>query len=44
MSNKLNLLDQFPAITLTAASGESIRLPADVGTDYALVLFYRGHW
>lgn len=44
MSAKLNLMDQFPDITLTATNGDTIHLPADIGTDYAVVLFYRGHW
>ena len=44
MTAKLNLMDQFPDITLTATTGEKISLPADIGTDYAVVLFYRGHW
>lgn len=44
MADKLNLMDQFPEIVLTTAAGEQIRLPADVECDYAVVLFYRGHW
>ena len=44
MAEKLNLMDQFPDIELTSSTGEQIRLPADIDTDYAVVLFYRGHW
>ena len=44
MSTKLNLLDQFPDMTLTTAGGEALRLPVDVDADYAVILFYRGHW
>jgi len=44
MADKLNLLDRFPDITLTSTGGEVIRIPADIETDYAVVLFYRGHW
>jgi len=44
MADKLNLLDQFPDITLTSTRDEEIRLPADIDADFAVVLFYRGHW
>ena len=44
MADKLNGGDQFPALTLNAAGGGQIHLPADIETPYALVLFYRGHW
>lgn len=44
MSAKLNLLEQFPDLTLTTTEDEPLRLPSDIGTDYAIVLFYRGHW
>jgi len=44
MSEKLNLLDTFPGLTLSTVGGGSIRLPDDIATPYAVVLFYRGHW
>lgn len=44
MITKLGLLDQFPEITLTSTDDSVIRLPADIEADYAVVLFYRGHW
>ena len=44
IAEKLNLMDQFPDIELTSSTGEQIQLPADIDTDYAVVLFYRGHW
>jgi hypothetical protein len=44
MAEKLNLLDQFPDVTLTTTDDQHLLLPADIATDYAIVLFYRGHW
>jgi len=44
MADKLNLLDSFPEVTLTTVEGTPIVLPGDIETDYAIVLFYRGHW
>ncbi|MFK7914443.1 MAG: hypothetical protein AB8B93_11060 [Pseudomonadales bacterium] len=43
-ANMLNPGDQFPATTLRTADGEHIVLPESITTDYAVVLFYRGHW
>jgi len=44
MADKLNLLDTFPEVTLTTVGDTPIVLPGDIETDYAIVLFYRGHW
>lgn len=44
MSEKLNLLDMFPSMTLSLVGGGTMALPNDVATPYAIVLFYRGHW
>lgn len=44
MGDKLDLLDRFPDIELTTTEDQTLRLPADIGADYAIVLFYRGHW
>ena len=44
MAAKLNLLDQFPELTLTTTANNTIHLPTDLQTPYAIVLFYRGHW
>ena len=44
MAEKLNLLDTFPATTLTLVGGGTVTLPDDIATPYAIVLFYRGHW
>ena len=44
MAEKLNLLDPFPQIALSLVGGETVTLPDDITTPYAIVLFYRGHW
>ncbi|MCZ6616540.1 MAG: hypothetical protein O7E57_00300 [Gammaproteobacteria bacterium] len=44
MAEKLNTGDTFPELNLSIAGGGSVRLPTDIETPYALVLFYRGHW
>ena len=37
--------DMFPQLTLNAVGGNTVTLPDDIETpDYAIVLFYRGHW
>ena len=44
MADKLNLMDSFPSIELTPVGGGTLRLPEEIGADYGIVLFYRGHW
>jgi hypothetical protein len=44
MADKLNLLDTFPSISLEIAGGGPLRLPEDIETPYAILLFFRGHW
>ncbi len=41
---KLDNGDQLPEFTLNIGDSEHIVLPKDIDTDYAIVLFYRGHW
>lgn len=41
---KLASGDLFPELLLNAAGGDAFRLPDDINSDYAIVLFYRGHW
>ena len=41
---KLATGDLFPTLKLKAAGGEDFVLPEDISSDYAIVLFYRGHW
>jgi peroxiredoxin len=42
--NKLQNGDQLPPISLKVGESGIIHLPADIATDYAIILFYRGHW
>jgi hypothetical protein len=44
MGEKLQQGDRFPSLTLKLVRGGTIRLPDEVPTRYAAVLFYRGHW
>ena len=44
MTEKLNMMSQFPDVSFTATDGTTVELPKDINTDYAVVLFYRGHW
>jgi peroxiredoxin len=44
MSKQLALGDTFPQLKLNIAGGNTFTLPDDISTDYAVVLFYRGHW
>jgi hypothetical protein len=44
MGEKLQQGDRFPSLTLKLAQGGTIRLPDEMPTRYAAVLFYRGHW
>lgn len=41
---KLDGGDQLPEFKLTVGENEHIVLPQDIDTDYAVILFYRGHW
>tara|TARA_R110002072_G_scaffold89232_4_gene199884 strand:+ start:9147 stop:9278 length:132 start_codon:yes stop_codon:yes gene_type:complete len=42
--SKLDAGDQLPDVTLKVGESGLISLPNDITTDYAVVLFYRGHW
>lgn len=44
MAAKLTSGDTFPTLTLNIAGGDTLRLPDDIGSPLAIVLFYRGHW
>ena len=44
MSNQLRPGDMFPHLSLNIPGADNIALPDDIGNDYAVVLFYRGHW
>ncbi len=44
MTTQLEPGDQFPELSLNIPGGETLTLPNDIDTPYAVVLFYRGHW
>ena len=44
MGKKLDSGTTFPALELKLTQGGTVRLPDDIASDYAVVLFYRGHW
>jgi hypothetical protein len=44
MGEKLKSGDKFPAVKMDLVGGGSATLPNDIDTDFAVVLFYRGHW
>ena len=44
MTTMLTSGDQFPEIVLTSVTGDALSLPADLESQYTVVLFYRGHW
>ncbi|MFQ5353134.1 MAG: hypothetical protein ACE5D3_08680 [Candidatus Binatia bacterium] len=41
---KLDAGAQFPTLELKLLEGGSLVVPDDLETDYAVLLFYRGHW
>lgn len=43
MSEKLNLGDTFPSLTLNVVGGGTATVPVP-DAKYTIVLFYRGHW
>ena len=43
-SNKLGPGDMFPELKLNVIEADDVVLPRDIGTPYAIVLFYRGYW
>jgi len=44
MGDKLRSGDTLPALSLNPVGGGTVNLPGDIETDFAVVLFYRGHW
>ena len=44
MENKLRIGDTLPQFTLNLTDGSRLTLPNDVKSEFAVVLFYRGHW
>ena len=44
MAEMLQQGARFPQLTLKTVDGSVLKLPDDVTSRYAVVLFYRGHW
>ena len=44
MQQKLQQGDKFPSITLNLINGNTLTLPDEMPTRYAVILFYRGYW
>ncbi len=44
MAKQLVPGDTFPRLQLKIAGAADLTLPDDIASDYAVVLFYRGHW
>ncbi len=44
VAEKLDAGSAFPKTRLQLVDGGVRTLPDDIETDYAVVLFYRGHW
>lgn len=40
----LDIGSQLPEFTLKVGESDTVCLPKDVETSYAIILFYRGHW
>lgn len=41
---QLDARSNLPDLELKVGESEVVRLPQDLETDYAILLFYRGHW
>ncbi len=44
MADKLGMGAPFPSLSLTLTDETQFRVPEDLTTKFAAVLFYRGHW
>ena len=44
MADQVVTGSNFPELMLNIAGGDTVTLPNDIDTPYAVVLFYRGHW
>lgn len=44
MAKKLDAGDAFPKLVLRLAGGKTLTVPDDLGANYTVLLFYRGHW
>lgn len=44
MGEKLDAGSAFPELSLQLVNGDTVSLPGAIGTDFAVLAFYRGHW
>ena len=44
MGDQLQQGSRFPSTTFKTVDGGTLKIPDDVTSRYAAVLFYRGHW
>ena len=44
MARQLGPGDPFPNYSVPIADGGRLNLPADLGGEYAVIIFYRGIW
>ena len=44
MGEKLQQGDRFPSMELRLVDGGTVRIPDEIPTHYAVVLFYRAYW
>ncbi len=44
MAEKLQQNDRFPSMELRLVGGGTVRIPDEIPTRYAAVLFYRAYW
>jgi hypothetical protein len=44
MGDKLRSGDTLPSIALKLVGGGEVVVPDELESDFAVILFYRGHW
>lgn len=44
MARQLGPGDPFPNYTVPSTNGETLKIPADIKGEYAVIIFYRGIW
>lgn len=44
MSTRLDVGDRFPSLRLELTDGRTLQVPDELGSQYTVLLFFRGHW
>ena len=44
MAKQLNPGDAFPTYIVPTTEGRTLNIPADLKSEYAVIIFYRGIW